>query len=130
MSSGKAEKAKLLLGGCVNRIKKRNKLLKILDKSPTGWLIADEYETKDCERDSTDDEKIRKAEKAALQKRNEVQQFYRTSNGVIQRIRLLILVVVLATFAAHGCQIPVHSSLFVQPELPSSKFQCFTCGGF
>ena len=87
MSSGKVEKAKLLLGGCVNRIKKRNKLLKIVDKSPTGWLIADEYETNDCERDSTDDEKIRKAEKAALQKRNEVQQFYRTSNGVIQRIR-------------------------------------------
>ena len=50
--SGRVSKAKRLLEGCVNRIKKRNKLLKIVDKSPAGELIADEYETIErlCER--------------------------------------------------------------------------------
>ena len=66
VSSGKVKKAKRLLEGCVNRITKRNKLLKIVDKSPAGWLIAYEYETNDCASDSADDKKIRKAEKAAL----------------------------------------------------------------
>ena len=65
---GKVTKAKRLLEGCVNRIKKRNKLLKIVDKSPAGWLIADEYEMNNCASDSVDDRKIRKAEKASLQR--------------------------------------------------------------
>ena len=74
--SGRVTKAKRLLEGCVNRIKKRNKLLKIVDKSPAGGLIADEYETNDCGSDSADDKKIRKA---ALQRQNEAHHLYRTS---------------------------------------------------
>ena len=66
--SGRVTKAKRLLEGCVNRIKKRNKLLETVDKSPACWLIANEYETNDCTSDSADDKKIRKAEKAALQR--------------------------------------------------------------
>ena len=38
VSSGKVKKAKRLLEGCVNRIKKHNKLLKIVEKSPAAWL--------------------------------------------------------------------------------------------
>ena len=47
--------------------------------------------------------------------------FTEHQDGVIQRIRLLILVVVLAAFAAQGCQFPVCSSLFGQPKIPSSN---------
>ena len=79
VSSGKVKKAKRLLEGCVNRIKKRNKLWKIVDKSPAGRLIADEYETNDCASDSADDKKIRNAEKAAFQRQYEAQQLYKTS---------------------------------------------------
>ena len=41
--------------------------------------------------------------------------------GAIQRIRVLILVVVLAAFTAQGCQFAVCSSLFGQPKIPSSN---------
>ena len=79
VSSRKVKKAKRPLEGCVNRIKKRNKLLKIVDKSLASWLIVAKYETNDCASESADDKKIRKAEKAALQRRYEAQQLYRTS---------------------------------------------------
>ena len=47
--------------------------------------------------------------------------FTEHQDGVIQRIRLLILVVVLAAFAAQGRQFAVCSSLFGQPKIPSSN---------
>ena len=47
--------------------------------------------------------------------------FTEHQDGIIQRIRLLILVVVLAAFAAQGCQFAVCSSLFGQPKIPSSN---------
>ena len=70
---------------------------------------------------------IRKSEKQKKQLcRNGTKpsSFTEHQYGVIQRIRLLlalILVVVMAAFAVHGCQIPVHSSLFVQPKIPYSN---------
>ena len=115
VSSGKVKKAKRLFEGCVNRIKKRNKLLKIVDKSPAGWLIADEYETNDCVSDSADDKKIRKAEKAALQRRYEAQQLYRSSRWR-SPTNTSTNPGGSTAFAAQGCKFPYTAALSDSPK--------------
>ena len=128
--SGRVTKAKRLLEGCVNRIKKRNKLLKIVDKSPAGWLIADEYETNDCASDSADDKKIRKAEKAALQRRNEAQHLYRTSRW--RNLTNTITNIDGSTGSFRSPRMPICSMRqpFRTAQNTIQQSQCFACGGF
>ena len=51
-------------------IEKRNKLLKIADKSTAGWGAVEEYLSDDLASDSEDDRKIKAAKRRALQKQN------------------------------------------------------------
>ena len=51
-------------------IEKRNKRLKIADKSIAGWGTIEEYLSDDPASDSEDDRKIKAAERRALQKQN------------------------------------------------------------
>ena len=53
-------------------IKKRQKLIKIADRSKDGWLIVQEYESDDLASDSEDEKKLRKAKNAVEKKRKEV----------------------------------------------------------
>ena len=57
-------------------IQKRQKLIKLADKSEAGWLAVDEYESDELADDSADEKRIKKAqEKAARKKKDHAKPF-------------------------------------------------------
>ena len=52
-------------------IKKRQKLIKLADRSKDGWLVVQEYESDELASNSEDEKKIRKAKLSAEKKRKE-----------------------------------------------------------
>ena len=52
-------------------IKKRQKLIKLADRSKDGWLVVQEYESDELASNSEDEKKIRKAKLSAERKRKE-----------------------------------------------------------
>ena len=53
-------------------IQKRQKLIKLADKSEAGWLVVDEYESDELADDSEDDKKIRRAQDKAVRKKKQL----------------------------------------------------------
>ena len=50
-------------------IRKRQKLIKLADKSEEGWLAVDEYESDELADDSADEKRIKKAQEKAARKK-------------------------------------------------------------
>jgi len=68
IQKNKPAKATEVLESNAKLIKKRNKLIKIADRSDSGWATVLEYETDDIASDSEDDKRIKKAESRAQSK--------------------------------------------------------------
>ena len=60
--------AKRNIKKAIKKLKKRNKLTKMADKSKAGWKIVQEYLTDEVAPGPEDDKRIRKCEKRALEK--------------------------------------------------------------
>ena len=70
-SADEADKVRLLANEAKTTIKKRQKLIKMADKSKDGWLVVEEYESDDLASD-TDDEKSLKKARSQAEKRRKV----------------------------------------------------------
>ena len=60
----------------IERIKNRNKVLKLADRSPGGWDTVAEYLSDDLADNSADERKIRTAETRAISKKTREQRWY------------------------------------------------------
>ena len=70
----KLDLVKTQLEGLDSDIKKRNKLIRLADKSAAGWDLVNEYLSDELASGSEDEKRIRRAEERALRKRNQRQQ--------------------------------------------------------
>lgn len=69
-----------VLADIVKTIEKRQKHIKIADRSPAGWNTVREYLSDDLASDSEDERKIKKAEKRALVKQDEKKEKFRKTD--------------------------------------------------
>ena len=71
LSQGDLEGTKKTIENIIQQIQKRQKLIKLADKSEAGWLVVEEYEQEELAEDSDDEKRIRKAQAQALKKRKQ-----------------------------------------------------------
>ena len=69
IDNGKVDYARDIVASCTDRLKHRNKLIKIADTSDGGWDTARQYEANPIASDSEDESKIIRAENRAIRKK-------------------------------------------------------------
>ena len=69
----KLEYAQEVIEEGLNKIKQRNKLIKLADSSEGGWETAKQYQNNPLASDSEDEKKLQKAEYRAIQKKRKIE---------------------------------------------------------
>ena len=63
------------------KIRRRQKLVKLADRNKDGWLVVQEYESDDLASNSEDEKKIKKAKSAAEKKRKDARSHGSSGNS-------------------------------------------------
>ena len=69
LAAKQIEKAEEKVGELSRNLKRRQKIIKLDDKSEAGWLAVKEYQTEELASDSEDEKRIRKAQERSLKKK-------------------------------------------------------------
>ena len=81
IKDGSRKRSKRLLEDVLKDIKDRNKLIRLADKSSGGWATVTEYQSDSIASDSSDEKKMRAAEKRAIAKiKHKKKPVYSTSS--------------------------------------------------
>ncbi|XP_068719369.1 uncharacterized protein [Montipora capricornis] len=71
LAAKQTEKAEEKVAELSKNLKRRQKIIKLADKSEAGWLAVKEYQTEELASDSEDEKRIRKAQERALKEKKQ-----------------------------------------------------------
>lgn len=130
----KTDYARDLIIACLDRLKHRNKLIKIADTSDGGWDTARQYEANPIASDSDDESKIIRAENRAIRKKKSKSKISTAkSSYTTAAAQPTGFSYIPPTPPFRGAQQPWYAGVpFIQGSYAgkSQRGPCYACGSF